>query len=572
MRSSLRLIAAAALALPALLIPACGSSSNGTSPGGDGGAPGTDASVPPTSDATVGPSADGSAGDGGGTSGDTGSGSNEDAGILGANCPAVDAAGFAEAPHGPLPTVVYSGGGILEAPQVISFTFSTTPGIPTIQAFGQTITQTEWFAAVSKDYCINDGGTCITKGDVGVSVDMDAAAAPLYVETFQQGSAGTGVDLDTFVNDQIGAAVAAHLIPAPGPNSLYAFYFPPSSIISFGPPQAGGANESCNAFGGYHNNITYTDGTTQIVYAIMPDCPSGDPALDLQFVTLAASHEIMEATTDPYNGSGWYLDQAFNPDAGPTTAQIRNEPWANQDSFGEIGDNCESLVLDFWYLDAGEQVQRIWSPSAAAAGHNPCIPVPAGESYYNASTDKVLYVAEVGSSFMVDVSAFADMPRPSWRLDALDGTPTGATNDAGGPLQYLSFDFVGGVDAGDGVAHLLCVNNKTAGQVKVTLLADPATDSTLQEEWPEADGVIYSVDVADTVNFPLPDGGVYSTQAYQEWPFAVITPAIAASIGVTDGGVEDMRKLAALRAAHRVNAEPPPALRRPGMKRPTFTK
>jgi hypothetical protein len=496
------------------------------------------------------------------------SGAGVDSGILGANCPAADAGGtFAEAPHGPLPTVVYNGGGILQAPQIITFTFPTTPSVPAIQAFGQTITQTSWFATVTKDYCVPDGGPCIAAGAPGISVEMTAVAAPVYVDLMGQGTATTGVDLDTFVNQQIAAAVAAHTIPAPFPNALYAFYFPPSSTIWMGPEGQGA--ESCQAFGAYHNSITYTDGTTQIVYAIMPDCTTGDPMLDFEYTTVGASHEFIEATTDPYVGSnsiGWYLDQANSPP--PTVAQIRNDPWATAVSYGEVADNCESLFNSAITLDGGVQVQRIWSPSAAALGHNPCIPVPAGEAYYNASPDKVLYVANVGDSFTVDVSAFSDMARGPWRLDAVDGTPTGMTDSSGNPIQYLKLEFVGGVDTSDGVTHLLCVNNGSTGQLKVTLVADPDTDMSLQQqdEWPEADGILYSADVSQTTYTPGPDGGLQPQFPYQFWPFAVVTPATAASLGVGDGGVQDMHKLAQLRAARR-HSQPVRDLPSPGVRR-----
>jgi hypothetical protein len=235
--------------------------------------------------------------------------------------------------------------------------------------------------------------------------------------------------------------------------------------------------------------------------------------------------------------------------------------------YGEVGDNCESIPADIWPVDdAGTIAQRIWSTSAATVGHNPCIPVPTGEAYYNASTDKVLYVANVGDTFTVDVSAFSDMARSSWRLDAVDGTPTSMTDaDGGAPLQYLKLEFVGGVTGPDGVSSLLCVNNGTTGQVKVTLLADPSNDMSLQysQEWPEADGVIYSADVAAVTNMPLSDGGSYASFPFQFWPFAVITPAVAATIGVTSSGVVDMAKLRALRAAHHAQKPHHDAIRLP---------
>jgi hypothetical protein len=565
-----RSIVALLLVSPALAVPACGSSNPITGGNPDAG-PTVDSSAP-TVDSSLGATDSGPGVPDAAV--DTAAPATADSGILGDNCPAVDAGPFVEGPHGPLPTTVYSGGGILEAPQIITFTFPTTPGIPTLEAFGRTITTTQWFADVTKDFCINDGGTCITAGAPGIPVEMTVAAAPVYVDMMGQGTApaGTGVDLDSFINQQVAAAVAAKTIPAPGPNSLYAFYFPPSSTISFGPP-SGGGGESCSAFGGYHSNITYTDGTTQIAYAIMPNCPSGDPVADLNYVTLAASHEVIEATTDPIPGGGWYLDQYFGGDAGPTQAQYRNDPWAQADSFGEVGDNCESILLSTWWIDGGApeggsfEVQRIWSPAAAALGHNPCIPVPAGESYYNASTDKVLYVADVGTSFTVNVSPFSDIARAAWRLDAVDWTPTQSTNAQGGPLQYLSLEFVGGADGGNDISSYLCANNNTPVQLKVTLLADPAADNTLgQNGWPEADGVVVSADVDAWFTAPLPDGGSYQTFPYQPWPFAVVTPAIAAAIGASDAGVEDAQKLAMLRAKN--HAQTPPAFRRGVMPPP----
>jgi hypothetical protein len=531
---------------------ACGSSSNGNNSsnlGTDSGEGGTEDSSMTESGSGGGDSGshnDATTGHDGGTTTDGG-----DGGILGANCPAVDAGTFVEAKHGPLPTVTYYGGPVMTNPLVVTFTFKDTPNAAALDAFGASITSTPWFTQVTKDYCVPDGGPCITGGTAGISVAISTNADPTYVETGgttpPDGGLG-GTDLNLFMNQQIAAAVAANTIPAPTANTLYAFYFPPTTTIT-------GYGTSCIDYGAYHSAQLYSDNTTPIVYAIMPDCPTGDPKMDLEQVDIAASHEIAEAVTDP-NSNGvpaWYMDQWGGPDAGITQPEYRNDPWLSQ-QFGEVGDNCESIPLQTWPLnDAGTVAQRIWSISAASAGHNPCVPVPTGEAYYNASTDKVIYVANVGDTFTVDVSAFSDMARSSWRLDAVDGTPTQMTGaDGGGPLQYLKLEFVGGVTGSDGVSSLLCVNNGTTGQVKVTLLADPSADTSLQQqqEWPEADGVIYSADVAAATNTPLPDGGSSVTFPYQFWPFAVITPAVAATIGVTSSGINDMARLRALRAVH----------------------
>ncbi len=525
--------------LALLLVPAvaaaaaCGSSTNGTP---DAGASDSGNVPDNTSIEDTGTSQDSAAPT------DSGAEAASDGGVLG--CPAFDAGTpFVEATHGSLPTMAYFGSPILAAPQIVSFTFPTTANVAALQAFTATITQTPWFAEVTKDYCVHDGGTCIGPGPTGLSVDITTAAAASYTDTFGVTEAGAGTtDLQQFVNEQVSAAVTAHTIPAPGPNSLYVFYFPAATTIAIDAP--GQSGSSCG-FGGYHNNMTYIDGKTPIYYAILPDCAGNHPTRELSSVTTAASHEIIEATTDTQPGGAWYLDQPMVADAAVTEPQFRNDPWATALTYGEVGDNCESVPLRTWALsDGGNVVQRIWSTSAAALGHNPCVPVPAGETYYNASTDKALYVANVGDTFTVDVSAFSEEARASWRLDALDYTNSNTA--------YLDLQFVGGVgDAdGGGVSSLLCVNNGTTGQLKVTLLADPAADSALQqsEEWPEADGVIISYDVANPVKRTTADGGTSVSYPYQFWPFAVITPATAATLGVTSAGVADGRKLAAMRA------------------------
>jgi hypothetical protein len=488
-------------------------------------------------------------------------------------CPPPPTGAFTEATHGPLPTVSYYGGGVLTAPQIITFTFPTTQNVAALQAFGQTITQSSWFATVTADYCIPGDGGCITAGPTGLSVELTTAANPTYVDLFGQGMITGGTDLEAFVNQQIAAAVAANTIPAPTPNSLYTFYFPEGTTIWIGPVNSG--SESCKAFSGYHNGMTYTDGTTPIRYAILPDCGSGN-ARDLTNITVAASHEIAEATTDPdpEQTLSWYLDLPMVADAGITTTQYQDDPWTNM-LYYEVADNCESIPLDRWtFDDGGTTVQRIWSISAAAAGHNPCIPVPAGETYYNASTDKAIYVANVGDTFTVDISAFSDVSRPAWAIEAVDDTPTQMTMGGSSttPLAYLQFQFVNGTTNSSGTAEVACMNNGSTAQLKVTLLADPDNDGTLgsaaNQEWPEAVGVIYSVDHANPQTRTGRDGGVVTSYPYQFWPFTVVSPTTAAANGIPTTGVADYRKLQALRASRGPMAPRPAAAMLPRHRTP----
>ncbi len=441
---------------------------------------------------------------------------------------------FTEAQHAPLPTMAEFGGPIVASPYIVTFTFQDTPNAAAIASFGATLASTPWFLQVTKDYCGPNGGACITAGPPGTWVQIASNGGASYFDSngFDAG-AGSGTDLNAFINQQIAAAVAAKQIPAPDANAIYMFYFPSTSTIT-----GNLVGTSCSGYGGYHEVQTYSDGKTPIYYAILPDCAAGT-SYELPSVTVAASHELVEATTDPEPNvdTAWYLDLTNVPDAAVTPAQFRNDPWISF-GYGEIGDNCENTSYDT--LDGGNVVQRIWSASAAAQGHDPCVPVPPGEVYFNASSDKAIYVANVGDSFMVDVSPFSDGPRTSWQLDAVDRTPTGATTADGGMLTYLQLEWMGGTTRSDGISSLTCVNDGSQAKLKVTLLADPAADLTLQQsqEWPEAIGDIISVDASQTQ--PTIPG--YQT-VIQSWPFGVVTPATAAMVGIPSGGAAQIRHL-----------------------------
>ena len=68
---------------------------------------------------------------------------------------------------------------------------------------------------------------------------------------------------------------------------------------------AGGA-ASCQAFCGYHNDIS-----GQVFYGVLPypgcgGCTGGLPVFDA--LTSISSHELCESITDPIPGRGWYDD------------------------------------------------------------------------------------------------------------------------------------------------------------------------------------------------------------------------------------------------------------------------
>lgn len=89
-------------------------------------------------------------------------------------------------------------------------------------------------------------------------------------------------------------------VPHPTPNTLYFVYFPPGVRV------VQGGSASCQAFCGYHNDIS-----GQIFYAAMPypgcaGCLGSLSSIDA--LTSTSSHELCEAITDAIPGQGWYDD------------------------------------------------------------------------------------------------------------------------------------------------------------------------------------------------------------------------------------------------------------------------
>ena len=103
-------------------------------------------------------------------------------------------------------------------------------------------------------------------------------------------------------------------------------------------------------------------GHTTIAYAIVAACPNqdfdGSGITNDQQITIAASHEIVEAATDPF------------PDYNPAYVQTDDAHaiWTYVTG-GEVGDMCEFADTFAWTpSDMTHTIQRIFSNAAASAG------------------------------------------------------------------------------------------------------------------------------------------------------------------------------------------------------------
>jgi hypothetical protein len=189
---------------------------------------------------------------------------------------------------------------------------------------------------------------------------------------------GASADFDAGVIDASAPLSATASSSATAPtNAVYVLFMPSGTTVTEG----GGA--SCTDFGGYHDSFYYPPNGSNVVYAMVPRCASfGEGLNGIDAVTGAASHELIEASTDPFVG-GNGNQVAYGQ------VDINHILWEQVLGGGEVGDMCAQFPGVFYHPTEASMsaftVQRTWSNQAAAAGNDPCVPpltAAQGEPYY----------------------------------------------------------------------------------------------------------------------------------------------------------------------------------------------
>jgi hypothetical protein len=116
------------------------------------------------------------------------------------------------------------------------------------------------------------------------------------------------------ISDELRFQILAGRLPASDLDTLYVVHIPPQITVT------ADTGTLCQEFCGYHTyNAPDPVFGIGIRYAIVPDtsagpcagkCGLGTPEQNLQVI---ASHEILEAVTDPEPFTGWYLDEIGDP-------------------------------------------------------------------------------------------------------------------------------------------------------------------------------------------------------------------------------------------------------------------
>jgi|HubBroStandDraft_1064217.scaffolds.fasta_scaffold110442_1 hypothetical protein len=389
-------------------------------------------------------------------------------------------AGFTEAHHPGLPQLLVQGGAVLTAPLLVTVTFPSDPNATELDLFGETATNNPWWNTIRTGFCATPA-TCVGDGPAGISVQLTSAPASSYADASDPTSSS---QLRTYLN----GLIAGGALPAPTSQTNYVLHFPSTTTISLD------GSVVCQDLAAYHDYGTY--GGMNYAYAVAPECP-GSPIADTIFWS---SHEIVEATTDPfpYMTSGYWLN-LMDPNI---------LPWLNSVGGGEAADLC----YDSWQIgqdqakENGFTVERIWNNEAAAAGHNPCVPESTAP-YFNAAPDKWLLTADVGSSASFTATVFSDSPiEGGWSLSGYDYQASLGTT------AYMKVLINGAASAK--------VNNGDTVTVSVTLLQD-TSGLTASNQYPAAVGWLISY-----------LGPVSTPTAAHYWPFMITSPADAASSGL----------------------------------------
>jgi hypothetical protein len=315
------------------------------------------------------------------------------------------------APHTPMPQVDYNGGPVIANPEVVTISFAgdNTTLVNRFQQFDDVITTTPWWTAVSSEYC-DSTNTCIGMGSGGGHVVVQDPPASSYTDSSTGGPSSIQDFIKLHVGNGSGGSDAGATAPDGGfipdfppadPNTIYVIYFPTGVTITLdGEP-------SCSSFGAYHNTTIVSDANgvpSTVAYAIIPRCDNTEATS-----TVAASHEITEASTDPDIGIG---SVAFYLVSAPL--------WAR--AGGEVGDLCEGIGSNNTTTTQSTfTVQRIWSNKSAKAGNDPCVPIPSGEVYFNAAPrTATVMLPTIGSTAQITVDAYSTAPYPPWTINAVD--------------------------------------------------------------------------------------------------------------------------------------------------------
>lgn len=279
-----------------------------------------------------------------------------------------------------LPVVPNQGGPILATPEIITITWSGDPIATQLEAF-----DAWWVKSATWKTMMAEWG--VGAGKYVGAVRLPSAAPPVIDESGVAALLRTGF--------------AAGTIPAPNGSRLYMIYPPAGTVATLG------GTEGCSGFQAYHSSVDVPAGdagpATKAYYSMTPRCADTAGFSALDHVTWGASHEVMEAASDPqFDHPAWRIDD-----------QSLAAP--------ELGENAD-LCAGHPVMVEGHLITRNWSNVAAKAGARPCVPAPAGPMFGLFAEPGEITITP-GKTVVVKIRAYASGTFPSFSVFAYASDP-----------------------------------------------------------------------------------------------------------------------------------------------------
>lgn len=275
-------------------------------------------------------------------------------------------AGFAPAPHAPLPTVFPHTGKVLSAMQLVTITYAGYDAASDVFAFGDELVASNWYRTTGAEYGVLHAAH---------RQKVMLGAAPPALDRVQ-------------IAAQITDLITAGKVIAPdadGNQVLYLLYVPPS--VALGDDLAG--------VHGYHEMVTLDDVRFPIAVVI-------DDGTALAATILQAAHQVIDAATNPYlpPNDGYYADPP------------RTDPWSLLRR--EVADLCEGEDA---VIEGRFPYPRVYSNTAAVASMTPCTPGQPGDVYYDVFAEpSQIQTIPRGGSFRFELTGWSTSPLSAWNV------------------------------------------------------------------------------------------------------------------------------------------------------------
>jgi hypothetical protein len=244
------------------------------------------------------------------------------------------------------PKVVDRGGPVLAAPRVVAFFDSDDPNADALVPYLTSLGSSSFWSTTAGEYGVGAiaGVTALQQDLSGISSATSVDDARAFAGSLARAYYETG------------AAPAMSTATAADGSTLHL----DTIFVVFSPTA-----EQC-PLAGFHDEASLSDGS-RVAFAIVQRCPDPKRELPLAAYTgLIATHELLEASTDPF------------PTSAPGYRRVddAHAAWSFIDDTGgtELADMCESGRVTAIVGSTTVTLEPLWSNAAAAAGHYRCAP------------------------------------------------------------------------------------------------------------------------------------------------------------------------------------------------------